>query len=97
MKLAKYLYTENGWNKKLNGSLYTPQWHSVALMKAMQIKESKIALLSSIAISCIGRKLVLEQSTLQIGYYSYGEILPLSSGKCDLHNQTMTITIIGEY
>jgi len=65
----------------------------------------------SIAISCIGRKLVLKQrvedeleatlenlpkSTKQIGFYSYGEISPLSNGKCDLHNQTMTLTVIWE-
>ncbi len=65
----------------------------------------------SIAISCIGRKLVLKQrveeeleatleilppKTKQIGFYSYGEISPLSSGVCDLHNQTMTLTLIWE-
>jgi len=65
----------------------------------------------SIAISCVGRRLVLKQraeeeleATLdvlpkdiqQIGFYSYGEISPLSSGQCDLHNQTMTLTIIWE-
>ena len=64
-----------------------------------------------IAISCIGRKLVLKQraedeleatlenlppKTKQVGFYSYGEISPLSSGKCDLHNQTMTLTLIWE-
>jgi hypothetical protein len=65
----------------------------------------------SIAISCIGRKLVLKQrteeeleatleilpdKTKQIGFYSYGEISPLTSGVCDLHNQTMTLTLIWE-
>jgi len=65
----------------------------------------------NIAISCVGRKLVLGQRTedeievvkdslgknvSQIGYYSYGEISPLSSGICDLHNQTMTLTLIWE-
>ena len=65
----------------------------------------------NIAISCVGRKLVLGQRTedeieavieelgenvSQIGYYSYGEISPLSNGKCDLHNQTMTLTLIWE-
>jgi hypothetical protein len=64
-----------------------------------------------IAISCIGRRLVLGQrceeeieavlDTLPkpchlIGYYSYGELSPLSSGRCDLHNQTMTLTVIWE-
>jgi hypothetical protein len=65
----------------------------------------------AIAISCIGRKLVLKQetedeleatldnfpqNTLQIGFYSYGEISPSNNGKCDLHNQTMTLTTIWE-
>jgi hypothetical protein len=65
----------------------------------------------SVAISCVGRRLVLgprteeeieaalegmPQSTQQIGYYSYGEISPLASGRCDLHNQTMTLTAIWE-
>ncbi len=64
-----------------------------------------------IAISCVGRKLVLKQrveeeleatldvlpgKTKQIGFYSYGEISPLASGTCDLHNQTMTLTLIWE-
>lgn len=64
-----------------------------------------------IAISCVGRHLVLKQrteeeleatldtlpqKTKQIGFYSYGEISPLSSGRCDLHNQTMTLTLIWE-
>ena len=66
----------------------------------------------NIAISCVGRKLVLKQRTedeieaikdifegdvAQVGFYSYGEISPLHSGKCDLHNQTMTLTLIQEY
>ena len=65
----------------------------------------------SIAISCVGRRLVLKQRveeeleatlevlpkiTKQIGFYSYGEISPLLSGKCDLHNQTMTLTTFWE-
>jgi hypothetical protein len=67
--------------------------------------------LCCIAISCVGRRLVLGQrteeeieSTLeqlppgarQIGYYSYGELSPLASGVCDLHNQTMTLTLLRE-
>ena len=65
----------------------------------------------SIAISCVGRRLVLNQraeeeieavsecfpeSVQQIGFYSYGEISPLASGRCDLHNQTMTLTLLAE-
>ncbi len=65
----------------------------------------------SIAISCVGRRLVLgerveeelesalealPQGAQQVGFYSYGEISPYASGKCDLHNQTMTLTTISE-
>lgn len=65
----------------------------------------------AIAISCVGRRLVLGEraeeeteaalevlppDTRQIGFYSYGEISPFASGHCDLHNQTMTLTTISE-
>ncbi|MBS0170501.1 MAG: FIST C-terminal domain-containing protein [Nitrospira sp.] len=65
----------------------------------------------SIAISCVGRRLVLGERTeeeieatldilptgsSQVGFYSYGEISPYTSGSCDLHNQTMTLTTISE-
>ena len=67
--------------------------------------------LLNVAISCVGRRLVLgprseeeieatldalPEGTQQVGYYSYGEISPLVSGKCDLHNQSMTLTAIWE-
>jgi hypothetical protein len=65
----------------------------------------------SIAISCVGRRLVLGErseeeieaalevlppNTRQIGFYSYGELSPFASGSCDLHNQTMTLTTFQE-
>lgn len=66
----------------------------------------------AILISCVGRKLVLGQrteeelesvrdilgpSTVLTGFYSYGEISPyMTSNKCELHNQTMTITTFSE-
>ncbi|MBX9786101.1 MAG: FIST C-terminal domain-containing protein [Alphaproteobacteria bacterium] len=65
----------------------------------------------SIAISCVGRRLLLGErteeeteyvletlpkGTLQVGFYSYGELSPLISGSCDLHNQTMTLTTLYE-
>ena len=66
----------------------------------------------AILISCVGRRLVLNQRTeeeLEIiqdilpdnckmtGFYSYGEISPIVPfGRCDLHNQTMTITLLSE-
>jgi hypothetical protein len=66
----------------------------------------------AILISCVGRKLVLKQrieeevegvrdilgkNTAITGFYSYGEISPFTKGsKCELHNQTMTITTFRE-
>lgn len=66
----------------------------------------------SILISCVGRKLILQErtqeevqaatnvfgsSTFTTGFYSYGEISPFKNeNRCELHNQTMTITSISE-
>ncbi len=65
----------------------------------------------SIAISCVGRRLVLGErseeeteatlealpaGTAQVGFYSYGELSPFATGRCDLHNQTMTLTTFAE-
>ncbi len=71
-------------------------------------KPPQLALL----ISCIGRKLVLDQRIEEeveevmsvigediviSGMYSYGEIAPFYGERsCKLHNQTMTITLISE-
>lgn len=68
----------------------------------------KLALL----ISCVGRKLILSKrideeietvkdifgnETVITGFYSYGEISPLNAHtKCELNNQTMTITTFNE-
>jgi len=103
-----------------------PKGSRVSLMKAnhnrliegafnaaqgINLKGYKDEPLLSIAISCVGRRLVLKQrtedeleatlenlpkNTLQVGFYSHGEISPLKSGFCDLHNQTMTLTTIWE-
>jgi hypothetical protein len=66
----------------------------------------------AVLISCVGRKLILGQrideeveavrdvlgdAATITGFYSYGEISPLlESAKCELHNQTMTITTFAE-
>lgn len=65
----------------------------------------------AVAISCVGRRLVLGErteeeteatldvlppGTQQVGFYSYGEISPYAAGTCDLHNQTMTLTTFSE-
>jgi hypothetical protein len=65
----------------------------------------------AIAISCVGRRLVLGERTEEeveavldslpaasslVGFYSYGEISPSATGTCELHNQTMTLTTLVE-
>ena len=66
----------------------------------------------ALMVSCVGRRLVLRQRTEEelesalqslpaktdsIGFYSYGEVCPSNStGFSELHNQTMTITLISE-
>ncbi|MBQ4845841.1 FIST N-terminal domain-containing protein [Pseudoalteromonas sp. MMG005] len=66
----------------------------------------------ALLISCVGRKLVLGprvEEELEVvfsqltdgfqtmGFYSYGEIAPIQAGgRCLLHNQTMTVTLISE-
>jgi hypothetical protein len=77
-------------------------------MKRIAGNTPKLAIL----ISCVARKLVLKQMTdeeieaaresigtncIFTGFYSYGEICPLSqNSSCELHNQTMTITLFDE-
>jgi hypothetical protein len=66
----------------------------------------------ALSVSCVGRRLVLGERTEEeveavgeqlpdgaghIGFYSYGEISPLAgSGASELHNQTMTVTVLTE-
>ncbi len=77
-------------------------------IKPLVGKEVEFAIL----ISCVGRKLVLKQlveeeveavqdvlgqQAVLTGFYSYGELAPfLKDAKCELHNQTMTITTFTE-
>jgi len=65
-----------------------------------------------ISVSCVGRRMVLGERTeeeaetvaesapagaVHAGFYSYGEIAPAAAGRrSELHNQTMTVTVLGE-
>ena len=76
--------------------------------RALQGSRPELALL----ISCVGRRLVLKQRVEEeveavrevlgpgptlAGFYSYGEISPFTpNARCELHNQTMTTTILSE-
>jgi hypothetical protein len=66
----------------------------------------------ALLISCVGRKMVLKQRVEEeveavrevvgeratlAGFYSYGEVSPFSAdARCELHNQTMTVTTWSE-
>jgi hypothetical protein len=66
----------------------------------------------AVLVSCVGRKLVMDQRTEEeveevisiigqqaavCGFYSYGEMAPFAgSDFCRLHNQTMTLTLFSE-
>ncbi len=81
---------------------------SDAAQNSLKTNKPELAIL----ISCVGRKLVLDQrieeeveviravygdKTAITGFYSYGEIAPsFNFSKCELHNQTMTITTFSE-
>ena len=81
-----------------------------AARQALELRKNKPQL--ALLVSCIGRKLVLDQrveeeieevvdvvgdDTVICGFYSYGEIAPFhGEHNCQLHNQTMTITLISE-
>ena len=90
--------------KLINGSSVAAQ----NAVSTMGNDSPQLALL----ISCVGRKLILQgRSDEEVaasknifgdkvpiaGFYSYGEISPLKSfSRCELHNQTMTITTFSE-
>lgn len=75
---------------------------------ALKDSDAQFALL----ISCVGRRLVLKEKVAEevravrevlgpqaafAGFYSYGEISPFTPGaRCELHNQTMTVTTLSE-
>lgn len=66
----------------------------------------------AVLISCVGRRTILKQRTeeeleaveevlggapVMTGFYSYGEIAPFgAASRCELHNQTMTVTVLAE-
>ena len=84
------------------------QGAALTTVDAQDVKGDALA----VAISCVGRRLVLGEATEDeveavierlpqgaelVGFYSYGEISPFAKGSpCELHNQTMTITMFHE-
>lgn len=85
---------------------------AVAASEHFYIKERLIKPELVLLISCVGRKMILDQrieeeieaiqeifgtDSVYCGFYSYGELSPTELGAtCDLHNQTMTLTTYSE-
>ena len=81
-----------------------------AAKQAIDKRKQKPSL--ALLVSCIGRKLVLDQrveeeieevrdvlgpEAIITGFYSYGEMAPFQGEQnCELHNQTMTLTLFSE-
>jgi hypothetical protein len=82
--------------------------HAAEIAMKNRKNEPQIALI----VSCIGRKLMMNQRVEEeieqvkeiigenvaiTGFYSYGEMAPFNGkSSCELHNQTMTLTLISE-
>ncbi len=83
--------------------------HAAELANENRKNPAELALI----VSCIGRKLVMNQRVEEeieqvhevignnvaiAGFYSYGEIAPFNgkNKSCELHNQTMTLTLFSE-
>lgn len=125
--LVRTILSMDEYSKSLTFAGDIPQGSTVQLMKANFDRLIYGALLAvhqlgnlalsgsdsilTIAVSCVGRKLILGERTeeeveavhsvlpnyaRQIGFYSYGELSPHPNGRCDLHNQTMTLTVLYE-
>ena len=93
------------FDRLIDGATSAAQSGASALGK----DEAELAVL----ISCVGRKLVLKQrieeevesvrdvlgaDAVLAGFYSYGEISPFTpTARCELHNQTMTVTTFAEW
>ena len=82
-----------------------------AALAGVQARAGATGPVFAIAVSCVGRRMVLGQrveeetaatlealpvGSAQVGFYSYGEISPSGVASCNLHNQTMTLTTIRE-
>jgi hypothetical protein len=124
-KVVRTILNINEEQKSMTFAGNLPEGSKVRLMKANFDKiieaSSKAATFAGIEasapdlavlISCVGRKLILQERTFEeleaakevlgdtttvTGFYSYGEISPFNdSVQCELHNQTMTITTFTE-
>nr|WP_281373288.1 FIST C-terminal domain-containing protein [Kineococcus aurantiacus] len=65
----------------------------------------------ALVVTCLGRRLALGSRTEDelesvvaglpagtpvLGFYTYGELAPTAARSCDLHNETLTVAVLGE-
>ncbi len=87
---------------------YIHMLHSSLIESNLHLDAYKNEAILSLLIGCFSRSTAPKKENLeailnlmppkaqQIGFYSYGEISSLAWEKCDLDNQTMTLTLIWE-
>ena len=101
---ARARFMRASYEDLVDGAAYAAE-HCI---RDSNIEDAELA----ICVSCFGRKMVLGQRTEEeteivremlgqrpviTGFYSYGELAPPEAAEwCELHNQTMTITILKE-
>ncbi len=101
---SKVRFMKANFDKLIDAASVAAESSLVGLVE----KNPQVALL----ISCVGRKIILNRrveeevaavremlgtNTITTGFYSYGEISPMADKvRCELHNQTMTITTFNE-
>ena len=101
-------FMKANFDRLIDGAVGAARTSSEAIGAIGASGAAELALL----VSCVGRRLVLAQrveeeiegvrevlgdATVLAGFYSYGEISPFTpSARCELHNQTMTITTLAE-
>ncbi|MBP6631549.1 MAG: FIST C-terminal domain-containing protein [Kofleriaceae bacterium] len=104
----------SGWRAQLMKADYDRLIDSGGLAAAAAMSTGKPVgqACLALAVSCIGRRLVLGDRTSEeleavragisaktvhlTGFYAYSQISPFAIGHSDLHNQTMTVTLISE-
>ncbi len=101
-----------GWTAQLMRGSHHNLVNGAADAGAQARAKAPLAAQAALLVSCIGRRLLMGQrtgdeieaaasylgeETPRAGFYSYGELAPHArTDRCELHNQTMTVTTFAE-
>lgn len=100
-----------GWYAQLMGADSDQLLDGAAEAAEQAIDAALPGPMLAVAISCVGRRMLMGENvdeelertsaelppgSVQIGFYSFGELSPSATGVCELHNQTMTLTTFAE-